>query len=239
MPTVANLIVEEPGAARARAMERQRRRQLENGVAGNPDAVGEVAIILAHEVALVEEPDGDGSVPVEQQCAGRRDADVSRLGPTLRDRVIDPRVDRLADEMQRAPRILDHVGPVQVHDHRAAHLHRGICAHRRVHLLHGVGRHAHVGVHQQHEPAGRGLDADVAPRAGTVVASQPEHPGGGPLRRHVIAGAVAAGDIDDRHAGSRTARVSDGLEGVFQRCQIVVRDDDHLDVTGEIGGVAS
>ena len=71
----------------------------------------------------------------------------------LGERPIEPRVDRLADEVQRAAGVLNDVGAARVDDDRAADLDGRVGEHRRVQPLDGVGPDPHVGVHQQHEPA--------------------------------------------------------------------------------------
>ena len=60
VPAVPDLVVEEPRAARAAAVQDAAPRAAStDAVAGDPHPVREVAVVLAHEIALVEQPDGD------------------------------------------------------------------------------------------------------------------------------------------------------------------------------------
>ena len=105
----------------------------------------------------------------------------------------------MASQMKcrRAAGVLNHVGPILVHDDRAADLDPRRGDHRGVQQLHGSPLHADVGVEQHHEsPRGFG-DPDVAARARAVVAVEPADPHEGPVAGEPVAGAVRAGDVHD------------------------------------------
>ena len=153
VPAVANLVVEHPVAALPRVVEHDRLRHLANPVAGDVHAVDEIAVVLAHEVALVEEPDVDHGGAIDEQRARGSGADVLRVGPALGERPLRPRVHRLADEVQRAARVLNPIRMLLVDDDRAADLDRRIGDRRLVKALDRVGPPADVGIHQEHEAA--------------------------------------------------------------------------------------
>src|SRR5204862_6630634 len=102
VPPVANLKVEEPGAAWPAVMEHQRFGQLQNRVARHLHPMCEVAVLLPDEIPLVEQSDVDRDSAVEEQRAGRRRPDIQRLAAAVAQRPIEPGIDGLADEMHRA-----------------------------------------------------------------------------------------------------------------------------------------
>ena len=68
MPAIANLIVEQPCAARPAVVEDERDGSSRIGMAGKPRPMREVAVLFADEVAFVEQPDVDRGSAIEQQA---------------------------------------------------------------------------------------------------------------------------------------------------------------------------
>ena len=126
----------------------------------------------------------------------------ARRRAALGERPVHPRVDRLADEVQAAARVLDRVGRVRVDDDRAADLDRADPRpSRRAGAGSCSGCDQHVGVHQEHVGLRRLADADVprpgsARRCGRACARGRR---GSRARSHSTVPSVLS-DVDDEHA---------------------------------------
>ena len=97
-------------------MANQRLRQFHDPVAGHDEPMGEVTVVLAHEVAFVEQADLDGGVACDEQGGRRGRADVLRSVSTLGQWTIQIRIDGFADEMEPRVCILDQVRTVPMYD---------------------------------------------------------------------------------------------------------------------------
>ena len=129
-------------------MQDGRLRNLPDLVARDLHPMNEIAVVLAHEVAFVEQTDVDGRRAIEEQRARRSGADVERRRAAVGERAILPRIHRFADVVECAARVLNDVGSIAAHDNRASDFDGGVGRHRVAETPHRVGPDADVGVHQ-------------------------------------------------------------------------------------------
>ncbi len=197
---------------------------------GFPHATAQIRVFKIDEKSLVERADAIELGPVDEQRAGRGDADVLRDRAALVERPVEPRVHGFADEVQAGAGVLDRVWTRRVHHDRTADGDRWIRVEAGAQCGHGVGRHRDVRVHQEHEASSGGRHAGVAAGARTEILVQADAMDLGAVAFEPGQRSIAAGDVDDDDLVRRTAGPRERFERRRQRVTSVVRDDRDVDV---------
>jgi len=163
------------------------------------------------------------------------DAYVGGVRAAVGERSVHPRIDRFADEVQAAARVLNRVGIGGVHDDRDADANRAIRGHRGPQPLDRVGPDLDVGIHQEHIRLSRIADPDVPSGVGPVVVRKRPHADVRISGVQPVGRAVGAASVDDEQPASGASGRIQGGNGCAERLSIVVAGDGDADVLGKGG----
>ena len=195
----------------------------------------EIAVVFPHEVALVEQADGESRAPIDSSPLPDATPTSARAEPRSAKGSVHPGIDGLADEMQAAARVLNHRRIAGVDHDRRADADRTVAGHRTPEALDRIRLHADIGVHEEHVGLRRLANGEISAGIGTVVRCQRPDLHSGARRAEPVDGAVSARRVHNHDAFRRAARGVERLERRGQGRSVVVADDGDGDVFGEGG----